>query len=314
MVYLMFAAGLVGLIGGGELLIRGSVAVAQRLMVPPLVIGLTIIGFGTSTPELLVSIQAALAEAPAIAIGNVVGSNIANVLLILGTSALFVVVPMPLAPMRRDFAVMFAAMFVLWAMLFTGSISRIFGAILVVGLALYLWQALTATRTPGPKEPDIDPALAAALVAPPLWKSLPAVIAGLVILMVGARLLVDSATEIARTFGVSEAVIGLTIVAVGTSLPELSTSILAALRRQPELAVGNILGSNVFNILCILGVTALVSPIPADPRFARLDMVFAFGAALAMLAFAGLRGKIGRLGGAGLLASYVGYLALVAQP
>jgi cation:H+ antiporter len=313
-VYLMFAAGLVGLFVGGEFLIRGSVAVAQRLMVPPLVIGLTIVGFGTSSPELLVSVQAALAGSPAIAIGNVVGSNIANILLILGLSALIIVVPIPLAPMRRDYAVMIAATLILWAMLLSGTVTRGFGALLVAGLGLYLWKALTGTRAPGAKEPDIDPAIAAAAVAPPLWKSLPAVLAGLVILMVGARLLVDSATEIARAFGVSEAVIGLTIVAIGTSLPELATSILAAIRRQPEISVGNILGSNIFNVFCILGVTALIAPIPADPRFARLDMVVALAAALAMLALAAMRGKVGRFGGAGLLAGYAGYLALVGQP
>lgn len=314
MVYLMFAAGLVGLFVGGEFLIRGSVAVAQRLMVPPLVIGLTIVGFGTSTPELLVSLQAALAGSPAIAIGNVVGSNIANILLILGLSALITVVPMPLAPMRRDYAAMIAATLVLWAMLLSGSVTRVFGAVLLAGIGLYLWQALTGARASGAKEPNIDPAIAAAAVAPSLWKSLPAVLAGLVILMFGARLLVESATAIARDFGVSEAVIGLTIVAIGTSLPELATSILAAIRRQPEIAVGNILGSNIFNIFCILGVTALISPVPADPRFARLDMVFAFAAALAMLGFAALRGKVGRLGGAGLLAGYAGYFAFIGQP
>lgn len=314
MLYLMFAAGLVGLFVGGEFLIRGSVAVAQRLMVPPLIIGLTIVGFGTSTPELLVSLQAALAGSPAIAIGNVVGSNIANILLILGLAALIAVVPMPLAPMRRDYVAMFAATLMLWAMLLSGSVTRLFGAVLLAGIGLYVWQALKGARSSGAKEPDIDPAIAAAAVAPPLWKSLPGVLAGLVILMVGARLLVDSATGIARTFGVSEAVIGLTIVAVGTSLPELATSILAAIRRQPEIAVGNILGSNIFNIFAILGVTAMISPIPVDPRFARLDMTFAFAAALAMLGFAALRGKVGRIGGAGFLAGYAGYLALVAQP
>lgn len=314
MVYLMFAAGLLGLFVGGEFLIRGSVAVARRLMVPPLVIGLTIVAFGTSTPELLVSVQAALAGVPAIAIGNVVGSNIANVLLILGFAAVITVVPLPFTTMRRDYATMIAATFVLWAILLSGSVTRAFGAVLVAGIGLYVWQTLKGARSSGAKEPDMDPALAAAAVAPPLWKSLPAVLGGLVILMVGARLLVDSATEIARAFGVSEAVIGLTIVAVGTSLPELATSILAAIRRQPEIAVGNILGSNIFNILCIFGTTALIFPVPADPRFARLDMGIALAAALAMLGFAVLRGKVGRIGGAGLLAGYAGYVALTAQP
>lgn len=316
MIYLMFAAGIAGLFFGGEFLIRGSVAVAHRLMIPPLVIGLTIVAFGTSTPELIVSLQAALAGSPAIAIGNVVGSNIANVLLILGLSALVVAVPMNLASMRRDFATMIGATLVLWVMLLDGTLSHIDGAALAIMLAVYLWLALKAAQGTGRDGaatgdgdvPDIDPAVAAATVAPPLWRSLAGVIVGLMILMAGARLLVDSATEIARTFGVSEAVIGLTIVAVGTSLPELATSVLAAFRRHPEIAIGNILGSNIFNIGAILGVTALITPVPVDPRFARLDIAVALAAALAMLGFAALRGKIGRLGGSALLMSYAGYV------
>lgn len=316
MVYLMFAAGIAGLFLGGEFLIRGSVAVARRMMIPPLVIGLTIVAFGTSTPELLVSLQAALAGSSAIAIGNVVGSNIANVLLILGLSALVVAVPMNFAAMRRDFAMMIGATLVLWAMLLDGTLSHSDGAVLAIMLAVYLWLALKAARgtdgASGAKAdgavPDIDPVVAAARVAPPLWRSLAGVIAGLLILMAGARLLVDSATEIARTFGVSEAVIGLTIVAVGTSLPELATSILAAFRRHPEIAIGNILGSNIFNIGCILGATAMITPVPVDPRFARFDMALALAAALAMLGFAALLGKTGRLGGSALLMSYAGYV------
>ncbi|WP_347313307.1 calcium/sodium antiporter [Defluviimonas sp. SAOS-178_SWC] len=304
MTYLLFLAGLVGLFFGGEFLIRGAVGVARRLHVPPLVIGLTIVGFGTSTPELLVSIQAALSGAPSLAVGNVIGSNIANILLILGISAVIAVVPMRFGAMRRDFAVMIGATLLLWVMIAGGVVSRAEGAILTAGLALYLWLSLRGTAGSAPP--------ADAEVAAPLWKSALFAVAGLIILMVGARLLVVSATEIARAFGVSEAVIGLTIVAIGTSLPELATAIIAAMRRHPEIAVGNILGSNVFNILGILGITALVTPIPVEPRFAGLDMALALAAALAMLGFAVFGGRIGRIGGGVLLAGYAGYIGLMA--
>lgn len=303
MAYLMFVLGLVGLFFGGEFLIRGAVGVAQRFLVPPLIIGLTIVGFGTSTPELLVSLQAALGGAPALALGNVIGSNIANVLLILGLSALITAVPLRLADMRRDFAVMIGATLLLWLMLAGGMVARWEGLVLVAALAVYLWLCLKGAA--GSSAP------ADGVVVRPLWKSLAFALLGLVVLMTGARLLVDSSTEIARAFGVSEAVIGLTIVAIGTSLPELATSIVAALRRHPEIAVGNILGSNVFNILGILGVTAAVTPIPVESRFAGLDMGLALAAALAMLAFAALPGRVGRLGGGALLVSYAGYIGLM---
>jgi len=301
--YVLFMAGLVGLFFGGEFLIRGAVGVARRLHVPPLVIGLTIVGFGTSTPELLVSLQAALSGAPALAVGNVIGSNIANILLILGLSAMIAAVPMRFADMRRDFAVMIGATLLLWLMIAGGMVSRIEGGLLVAALGLYLWLSLKGTAGSAPPEDDV--------VLAPLWKSIAIAVAGLVILMVGARLLVDSATEIARAFGVSEAVIGLTIVAVGTSLPELATSVIAAMRRHPEIAVGNILGSNIFNVLGILGITALVTPIPVEPRFAGIDMTLAFASALVMLGFAVFGGRVGRVGSGALLAGYAGYVALM---
>ncbi len=248
--------------------------------------------------------QAALSGAPSLAIGNVIGSNIANVLLILGLSAMIAVVPMRFADMRRDFAVMIGATLLLWLMIAGGIVTRLEGAILSASLCLYLWLSLKDTAGSAPPEDGLATA--------PLWKSIAIAIGGLVILMIGARLLVDSATEIARAFGVSEAVIGLTIVAVGTSLPELATSVVAAMRRHPEIAVGNILGSNIFNVLGILGITALVTPIPVEPRFAGLDMGLAFASALVMLGFAVLAGRIGRLGGAVLLTGYAGYVGLMA--
>lgn len=303
MVYLVFAIGLVLLFLGGEVLIRGAVAVARRFHLSPLVIGVTIVGFGTSTPELLVSLQSALAGAPALALGNVIGSNIANVLLILGLAALIMPVPLPLATMRRDFSVMIGATLLLWAMLAGGVLARWEGAVLVAGLVAYLWVSLRGGRAAPTTTVNVElpPAMA-------LWQALLLTLAGLGALMLGARLLVNSATLIARDFGVPEAVIGLTVLAVGTSLPELATAILAALRRHPEIAVGNILGSNVFNILGILGITALVTPIPVEPRFAGFDIGLALAAALSFLAFAALPARVGRIAGGGYLVSYGGYV------
>lgn len=301
MVYVVFGAGLLALFFGGDFLVRGAVGIARRFHVPPLVIGLTIVGFGTSTPELLVSLQAALAGTPAIAIGNVVGSNIANILLILGVSALIAPVGIRFGDLPREFAVMIGATLLLWVLMVGGHLVRAEGALLVAGLGVYLALCLRDKAEPAPEGTHV----------PPLWQTAVYALGGLLTLMLGARFLVASATEIARDYGISEAVIGLTIVAIGTSLPELATSVVAAFRRQADIAVGNILGSNIFNILGILGATALVTPVPIEPRFVRLDLGLALAAALALLALSATAGRIGRRAGGGLLAAYGGYLALM---
>jgi cation:H+ antiporter len=300
----MFATGLLGLFLGGEFLVRGAVGIARRLSVPPLVIGLTVVGFGTSMPELLVSIQAALAGAPALAIGNVVGSNIANILLILGLTAVILPVPIRFADTKPDIAVVIGSSLVLWLLLLGETIRIWQGFCLFAGLIAYLYVSIRPGRkAPEPDLPQQDGHFG---------KNAALALGGLVLLLIGARLLVDSASEIARTFGVSDAVIGLSIVAIGTSLPELATSALAALRGHSEIAVGNILGSCVFNILGILGLTAVVAPIPVDPRFAHVDMWIALAAALAMLWFAAGPGRVSRASGAVLLAGYAAYMALLA--
>ncbi|WP_343116955.1 calcium/sodium antiporter [Ostreiculturibacter nitratireducens] len=301
MVYLVFGAGLLALFFGGEFLVRGAVGIARRYHVPPLVIGLTIVGFGTSMPELLVSLQAALAGTPAIAVGNVLGSNIANILLILGLSSLIAPVGMRLGDLPRDFAVMIGATLLLWALMWGGLLTRVEGFLLLAGLVAYLALCLRDKAEPEPEGAHV----------PPLLQSLLAALGGLATLMLGAKFLVSSATEIARDYGISEAVIGLTIVAVGTSLPELATSLVAAFRRQADIAVGNILGSNIFNILGILGATAAVTPVPIDPRFVGLDMGLVLAASIALLALAAAAGRIGRRAGGGLLIAYGSYLALM---
>lgn len=298
----MFAIGLAALFFGGEYLVRGASAIARHFRLSPLVIGLTIVGFGTSAPELLVSVQAALAGQPAIAIGNVIGSNIANVLLILGVSAVIAALMIPVTRLVRDIAFMLGACALMWWMLGDGVISRLEGAVLFGGLITFLGLAFFTGKeeSDSSDEPLIEQ-----------WKAWAMTIGGLVVLVIGARLLVDSSTQIARTFGISEAVIGLTIVAVGTSLPELATSVIAAWRKQTEIAVGNVIGSNIFNVFGILGVTALITPIPAEARFASVDMPWVMGSALLLTAFAVFLRGIPRIAGAGLLVIYVIYLALI---
>lgn len=268
-----------------------------------MVIGLTVVGFGTSAPELLVSLQAALEEQPAIAIGNILGSNIANILLILGVSALIAPLLIPARKMWRDLAFMLLATATIWVMLLDGNVTRLDGIILLFGLAAFLVVAFMT----GKEEPDLN-----AAPLPPQWKAWAMTLGGLVVLVIGARLLVDSATIIARTYGISEAVIGLTIVAVGTSLPEMATSVIAAIRKQTEIAVGNIVGSNIFNIFGILGVTALIHPIPSDARFAAIDMPWAAAAAVGLTVIAAVLGGLPRIAGGLLLAAYAVYLALMA--
>ncbi len=301
MTYLLFVLGLLGLFFGGEFLVRGASSIARRFGISPLVIGLTIVGFGTSAPELLVSVNAALAGQPAIAIGNVLGSNIANILLILGVSALIAPLIIPVRRLARDLAFMLLATGAIWVMLLDGMVSRFEGGLLLVGLAVFLYMAFTS----GSVEQEDDP------LETSVAKAALMTVGGLVILVIGAHFLVESASTIARTFGISEAVIGLTIVAVGTSLPELATSVIAAYRRQTEIAVGNIVGSNIFNIFGILGVTAIIAPIPADARFAAIDMPWVAGTAVGLTILAVWLGGLPRLAGAVLLAAYGGYLALM---
>ena len=301
MTYILFVVGLVALFFGGEFLVRGASAVARHFRLSPMVIGLTIVGFGTSAPEMLVSVQAALAGQPGIAIGNVLGSNISNILLILGFSAALAPLVIDAKKLWRDFGFMLGSAALIWWMLADGIISRIDGLVLVAGILAYLAMTLMTAKV---DQRDDNPLMVQ-------WKAWGYTLLGLVVLVIGARLLVDSATEIARAVGISEAVIGLTIVAVGTSLPELATSIVATIRKQTEIAVGNVVGSNIFNTLSILGVTALITPIPAEPRFASIDMWWVMGVSVALVILSVAVKGVPRLMGLGLLATYAAFIALM---
>lgn len=299
--YLYILIGLVGLFFGGEALVRGSVNIARRMSISPLVIGLTVVGFGTSTPELLVSVQAALSGAPDIAIGNIVGSNIANILLIVGLTALVWPIRVAGVTLRRDTTFMIVAGLLLVPLFALGEIGRLAGTALLAGLSIYLvWTFL---RPGQDTATDGNEAAPMSVVMSLLW-----VAGGLVALMFGARFLVEGAVSIARDFGVSEAFIGLTIVAVGTSLPELATSLIAAFRRQSEIAIGNIVGSNIFNVFGILGLTALISPIPVASRFLTFDLPIMIAVSLVLTGLLLTRPQISRGVGALMLMGYAGYV------
>lgn len=317
MFVLQIVIGLILLAAGGELVVRGAVAVARRLGVSELLIGLTLVGFGTSTPELITSLNAAFAGSPGIAVGNVVGSNIGNILLIFAIVTLVRPVAVDPAALRRDGVVMLAATLVLIAIaLIFGALSRLTGFVLLAGLGLYLWFAWTQEREGGAVAERREAVAQTAVAVPPgpLAWSLVVAFAGMALLIFGADTLVKGAITLASLAGLSETVIGLTIVALGTSLPELVASLAAALKGRADVAFGNIIGSNIYNLLGILGVTALVHPIAIPPDMMLREWVALYGAALLFLFHAAFGAKVGRIEGAFLLAHYALYCWLLLDP
>ncbi|MDQ2070795.1 calcium/sodium antiporter [Natronospira bacteriovora] len=309
---LFLLLGIALLTAGGEALIRGSLAAAKRLGVSPLLSGLVIVGFGTSAPELVVSVNAAIEGRPDIAIGNVVGSNISNILLILGICAL--ITPLAVKPLalRRDAVTGVAASILLLVLVGGSALGRADAAIFLVALMMYLAWAYWSERFHAAPAADVYKAEANELSAVPktvLWIVV-AVVLGLLLLIGGSRVLLTGAVGVAEHFGISEAVIGLTLVAVGTSLPELSISVIAAIRRHADVAVGNILGSNIFNLLGILGISALLQPLPVSERILQFDQWVMLGTSLLLLVFLYTGRRLSRVEGAILFVSYCVYVWL----
>lgn len=306
------ALGIALLYFGGELLVTNASKLARIWGLSPLVIGLTVVAFGTSAPELAASLTAALQGSAALAIGNVVGSNIANIALILGVAALLHPLRTEARFIRREVPIMIVVAGLLVLLFRDGSLGRFEGALFLTLLALYLWVLLR-----GSEQPQVEAAFAEAYaggssVTSPRRTVLGA-LAGLALLVIGAQLLITGATALARSAGVPELVIGLSLVAVGTSLPELATSVIAALKREPDIALGNIVGSNIFNILGILGVTTLVQPVTLPYAEVALDLWLMLGLSLLMLPFLLTGLRLGRREAAVLLllyALYLGYLYL----
>ena len=313
MVFAYAALGLVILLLAGDALVKGAVNLSLRVGIPALIVSLTIVAFGTSAPELLISIRAALDNVPGIALGNVVGSNTANVLLVLGIPALIAVMHTSHCDTRKSYVQMLAATVLFIALAFRGVFDWIAGVVLLVALALILSDqirdALAHRRAGQVAESEEEPEGADPDM--PWWKIALFLVLGLIGLPLGADLLVDSATVIARMFGVSDSVIGLTLVALGTSLPELATTVMAAIRRQADVALGNVIGSNMFNLLAIIGVAALIAPMPVDPAFLRFDLWVMAAASLILIPLVFLGRDLTRIWGIGLSVLYLVYIAIV---
>lgn len=304
-IYLVIGLGL--LYVGAQTLIRGGAALALRLGLSSLAVGLTVIAYGTSSPEMVVSAQAALSGNGAISLGNVVGSNICNILLILGCAAAIAPVSAHVQVIRREIPVMIAASVLLLGLLWDGSLGRIDGALLLAAVIAYTYLTLRDARRAhaAAVEREFKDEMPATRGIG-AWTAAGLVTLGLGILILGSHLFVDGAVRLAQGWGVSQAVIGLTIVAVGTSLPELATSVVASLKGDPDVAIGNVVGSNIFNLLGILGVAALLSPLDGSD-ISRLDLGVMLAAAVLLLPLARVRGQIGRIEGILMLATYGGY-------
>jgi cation:H+ antiporter len=302
MTALLFIAALVLLVAGGEVLVRGAARLATRLGVTPLVIGLTVVAFGTSSPELAVSVRAALAGQADLSIGNVVGSNIFNVLFILGISAIIVPLAVSEQLIRIDIPIMVGVSAATLLFAIDGRISRLEAALLVTALVAYILLQLRLSRREA--RPMEDPPADAGRLLP----NIALVAAGLVLLTVGSHWLVHAATAIARSLGVTQLVIGLTIVAAGTSMPEVVTSIVAGVRGQREIAIGNVIGSNIFNLLAVLGITGVLVPGGIGVSAAALSMDIPVMFAVAVLCLPIFIGyTIGRGEGLLFLAGYTLY-------
>lgn len=310
-IVLFLIAGLVLLIWGAEFLVRGASRIATSAGISPLVVGLTVVAFGTSSPELAVSVMSAFKGQADLAIGNVVGSNIFNVLLILGLSAIIVPLIVAQQLVRFDVPVMIGVSFLLFALGYDGNISRLDGILLFSGAIAYTVFLIRQSRKEKNAEVEAEYAKEFGADNPgSWWKNLGLVLVGLGGLMLGSKWLVDSAVAIAQSFGVSELVIGLTIVAAGTSMPEVATSVVAAIRGERDIAVGNVVGSNLFNILSVIGLSSVIAPagINVSGAALRFDIPVMIAVAVACfpIFFAGHR--ISRTNGIAFLGFYIAYV------
>lgn len=313
MVHLLWLlVGLVLLTIGAEALVRGALAAAKRLGISPLLAGLVIVGFGTSAPELVVSLQAAVTGQPAIALGNAIGSNIANILLILGLSAMIMPLAVDRKALQRDgFTLLFAACLFMGLASY-GGLGRLDGLLMFATLVVYLiWAYRTEREDTSSPEAQLHEAESKEVEVLPMsvGMTLLALVGGLAMLIGGANRFLLGAVGLGQELGISEAVIGLTVVAVGTSLPEMAVSIVAAIRRHADVAVGNIIGSNIFNTLCILGVSSMITPLPFEGRLLEIDQFVMLAATLGLLMFLYFGLRLSRLKGFILLAGYVIYIA-----
>ena len=300
--------GLFLLLISGDFLVKGAIQLSNRLGVSALLVSLTVVAFGTSAPELIVAIKATLSGSPGLALGNVVGSNIANILLVLGLPTLIVGLQNNIADTKRSFGLMIVAslLFIVFGM--SGSFSWIYGILLLSLLAFFL---LDTFRQNSEKPLDNDSLEIQQRKPHSWWTIICFLILGVLGLPIGADILVTNASALAKGYGVSDAVVGLTLVAIGTSLPELATTFIAVVRKKAEVVLGNLIGSNIFNLLAIIGITSLISPIPVDPIFIKFDFWIMLGASLLVAPFIFLNIKFNRLSGFLFVTLYISYLAAI---
>ena len=314
--------GLVGLVGGAELLVKGAASIASKLGIAPVIVGLTVVAFGTSAPELAVSLAATVGGSGDVAFGNVVGSNIANVLLILGASAIVGGLAVQQRIVRFDVPLLIVVSILAFVMALDRTIGLVDGAILVTGVGVYTaWlirEALNERADIVTEYEESVQAVEGKAAERPVWFNAALVVIGLGVLVVGSQLLVNSATTIAEAAGVSDLVIGLTVVAIGTSLPELATSIMAVVRGQRDIAVGNVIGSNLFNLMSVLGVSSIVASqgIAVSDVSIRLDLPVMLAATIVLVPILWNGFQIQRWEGfvlIGFYSAYVAYLVLDAS-
>ena len=311
MIWLQALLGLIVLLVAGDILVRGAVNFSLRIKIPAFIVSLTVVALGTSAPELLVAIRATLDDAPGIALGNVVGSNIANVFLVLGIPALIAGINTSNCNTGKNYLFMMAATIVFLSLAFLGNFSTSDGILLLLCLAVFLFVTAKDTRKMQQEKPsseveNADPNLA-------FWKIILFLSLGLIGLPIGADILIENASLIAKSYGLSDEIIGLTLIALGTSLPELATTLMAAVRRQAEVALGNVIGSNIFNILAIVGITTMFGNLPIAPSFYNFDFWIMFGAGVVLFPFVFMRANITRLWGAFLTLTYASYLYITIQ-
>ncbi len=300
---LLTLLGALVLIVAAEFMLRGAVDIALRARISPLVVGLTVVSLGTSLPELLVSLIAALNGSPGIALGNVIGSNIMNISLVLGACIIIIPIGIERDARRIHWPVMAIASILFLVVLQDGRIGRPEGLAFVAALVLYVVLLIRASRKESIARKGAPPKAARAL-----WVSILLLTVGVVGMAFGAQWFVNGATGMARTFGVSERLIGVTVVALGTSMPELIASLVAAFRKQPDISLGNLIGSNIFNILGIIGATTAIAPIQLDPAEFRTDLLVMFGLALLLYPLMRIGLRMGRWQGALLLVACAAYL------
>lgn len=308
---LFVVVGLLLLTYGADRFVTGAASLARNLGLPPIVIGMTVVGFATSAPEMLVAGVAALSGSGDVAVGNALGSNIANIGLVLGATAIMSPLVVHSAVLKREYPLMFAALVLAWILMADGRLERMDGTLLAVGLAFSLYligRMASSSKRSDPLVAELEHEL------PPGTLSTSAacgwLLLGLALLLVGSHALVDGAVTVARQFGVSELVVGLTVVAVGTSLPELAASLMSAYKREPEIALGNVIGSNLFNTLGVLCIPGLLAPGRFDPAVLSRDFPVMMGFSAALYLFAGgvfRQERIGRFQGGLLLVAFIVY-------